>query len=479
MSRIDIGEIQAFLYQLRAANESGRKTIQSIKTAVTKYVGDNSLKGKAVDASKNYYQMTYFPLCDAIIEAMDESEERLGQYIQNFHAEVDSSPDAKIDADGLYELGKMIDRIESKKEALAQRMNSGTEGQMQNYRSQLAIAYKQENILEKYLSFEQSHASFFDHLIDLVQAVQQTIRELQSNIQFNSQTGTYDLSKLNSATVSRMQQALNKSRGIKEDIIKELRDYTVLAVVYLDSNGKEQVMWILERDGVGVENAELKAYLTENGKYLNPEDYTIITNEELNKKINQSWRDGVYYLNGNKYDGLTGGVLSTSAYVEAGKGYIDKSGLADIVLGLGLSTAAIRGSNTFGKKQSVANVPNSSKNSAQYQKYKKELMKGDILENSKPIIFGSDLKDSKVVSALTKNGGSMSDWAKMESTCSYETSMGRGKIHFYKNLKTGEINFYDVKMKVPISKDLKIRNQLTDDFWIVDLDNNFIPKGVR
>lgn len=108
--------------------------------------------------------------------------------------------------------------------------------------------------------------AFFDHLIDLVQAVQQTIRELQSNIQFNSQTGTYDLSKLNHATVSHMQQALNKARGIKEDIIKELQDYTVLAVVYLDSNGKEQVMWLLERDGLGVENAELKAYLekTEN-----------------------------------------------------------------------------------------------------------------------------------------------------------------------------------------------------------------------
>ncbi|MBC1987403.1 hypothetical protein HCJ71_08965 [Listeria sp. FSL L7-0478] len=353
MSRIDIGEIQVFLYQLHTANESGRKTIQSIKTVVTKYVGDNSLKGKAVDVSKNYYQTTYFPLCDAIIEAMDESEERLKQYIQDFHAQVDSSPDAKIDADGLYELGKMIDRIESKKEALAQRMNSGTEGQMQNYRSQLAIAYKQENILEKYLSFEQSHASFFDHLIDLVQAVQQTIRELQSNIQFNSQTGTYDLSKLNHATVSHMQQALNKARGIKEDIIKELQDYTVLAVVYLDSNGKEQVMWLLERDGLGVENAELKAYLEKNGKYLNPEDYTIITNEDLNKKINQAWRDGVYYLNGNKYDGLTGGILSTSAYVEAGKGYIDKSGLADVVLGLGLSTAAIRGSTTFGKKSKL------------------------------------------------------------------------------------------------------------------------------
>ncbi len=107
----------------------------------------------------------------------------------------------------------------------------------------------------------------------------------------------------------------------------------MLAVVYLDSNGKEQVMWLLERDGLGVENAELKAYLEKNGKYLNPEDYSIITNEDLNKKINKAWRDGVYYLNGNKYDGLTGGILSTSAYVEAGKGFIDKSGLADVVLG--------------------------------------------------------------------------------------------------------------------------------------------------
>ncbi len=74
-------------------------------------------------------------------------------------------------------------------------------------------------------------------------------------------------------------------------------------------NGKEQVMWLLERDGVGVENAELKAYLVENGKYLNPEDYTIITNEDLNKKINKAWQDGIYYLNGNKYDGLAGGVF--------------------------------------------------------------------------------------------------------------------------------------------------------------------------
>ncbi|EHC5296049.1 TPA: transposase [Listeria monocytogenes] len=210
MSRIDIGEIQTFAYQLHTANEAARKSIKDIKTAVKNYTEDGSLKGKAVDASKNYYQMIYFPLCDAIIEAMNESEERLAQYIADFHAQVDGSADARIDADGLYELGKMIDRIEAKKEALAQRMNTGTEGQMQSYRSQLSIAYKQENILEKYLAFEQSHGGFFDNLTDLVRGIQQTIRELQSNIQFNSKTGTYDMSKLNFTTVTRMQNALGK-----------------------------------------------------------------------------------------------------------------------------------------------------------------------------------------------------------------------------------------------------------------------------
>ncbi|AQP63604.1 hypothetical protein C6S32_07425 [Listeria monocytogenes] len=211
VSRIDIGEIQTFAHQLHTANEAGRKSIKDIKKAVKNYTEDGSLKGKAIDASKNYYQMTYFPLCDAIIEAMNESEERLAQYIADFHAQVDGSADARIDADGLYELGKMIDRIEAKKEALAQRMNTGTEGQMQSYRSQLSIAYKQENILEKYLAFEQSHGGFFDNLTDLVQGIQQTIRELQSNIQFNSKTGTYDMSKLNFTTVTRMQNALGKA----------------------------------------------------------------------------------------------------------------------------------------------------------------------------------------------------------------------------------------------------------------------------
>ncbi|MBC1319861.1 hypothetical protein HBP58_11595 [Listeria welshimeri] len=210
MSRIDIGEIRTFALQLKEANQQGKRCIKAIQTVVTNYTEEDSLKGKAIDASKNYYQMTYVPLCKAILEVMEESQERLRQYMDDFHDQVDSSPNARIDEEGLFELGQQIDRLEAKKETLAQRMNAGTEGQMQIYRSQLSQAYKKENIVEKYLAFEQSHTDFFAHISDLVQNIQQTIRELQSNIQFNHHTGTYDLTKLDLDTVSRLQQALGK-----------------------------------------------------------------------------------------------------------------------------------------------------------------------------------------------------------------------------------------------------------------------------
>ncbi|EAH4076695.1 hypothetical protein EDX87_12520 [Listeria monocytogenes] len=269
MSRIDIGEIRDFAFQLRAANQTGRKIIQGIKTTVTNYIEDGSLKGKAVESSKNYFQMTYIPLCDTIIEAMNESEERLKRYIQDFHDQVDPSPNAKIDADGLYELGQMIDRIESKKEALYQRMNSSTEGQMQTYRSQLATAYKQENILEKYLAFEQSHGAFFDHLTDLVQGIQQTVRELQSNIQFDSQTGSYDLSKLNFATVNRMRKTLGKASAT-DTTIYDFASY---------SQVKQGGMWILSKDG----KVDIKATEAYN---------TASFNGELPKENNQATEEG-------------------------------------------------------------------------------------------------------------------------------------------------------------------------------------------
>ncbi|EMH0512607.1 transposase [Listeria monocytogenes] len=315
MSRIDIGEIQDFAYQLHTANETARKNIQDIKNTVENYIEDDSLKGKAIDASKNYYQMTYFPLCDAIIEAMNESEERLAQYIADFHTQVDGSADARIDADGLYELGKMIDRIEAKKEALAQRMNTGTEGQMQSYRSQLSIAYKQENILEKYLAFEQSHSGFFDNLTDLVQGIQQTIRELQSNIQFNSKTGTYDMSKLNFTTVTRMRNALGKALKNNETTF----NFDEYQKTYRGQ------MWVLMKNGI----VDVEATNAYNAAVLNGE-LPHKSNEaqeeaELLQAIIQSVKEGIDPVTGQKISKAQGfGIISGLVFRYTVGGYKGK-----------------------------------------------------------------------------------------------------------------------------------------------------------
>ncbi|EBF5848189.1 transposase [Listeria monocytogenes] len=315
MSRIDIGEIQTFAHQLHTANETARKSIKDIKNAVENYTEDGSLKGKAVDASKNYYQMTYFPLCDAIIEAMNESEERLAQYIADFHAQVDGSADAKIDADGLYELGKMIDRIEAKKEALVQRMNTGTEGQMQSYRSQLSIAYKQENILEKYLAFEQSHGGFFDNLTDLVQGIQQTIRELQSNIQFNSKTGTYDMSKLNFTTVTRMQNALGKALKNNETTF----NFDEYQKTYRGQ------MWVLMKNGI----VDVEATNAYNAAVLNgelPHESNEAQEEaELLQAVIQSVKEGIDPVTGQKISKAQGfGIISGFIFYYTAGGYKGK-----------------------------------------------------------------------------------------------------------------------------------------------------------
>ncbi|MDT0014825.1 T7SS effector LXG polymorphic toxin [Listeria cossartiae] len=315
MSRIDIGEIQTFAYQLHTANETGRKSIKDIKNAVKNYTEDGSLKGKAIEASKNYYQMTYFPLCDAIIEAMNESEERLAQYIADFHAQVDGSADARIDADGLYELGKMIDRIEAKKEALAQRMNTGTEGQMQSYRSQLSIAYKQENILEKYLAFEQSHGSFFDNLTDLVRGIQQTIRELQSNIQFNSKTGTYDMSKLNFTTVTRMQNVLEKALN---DNAKTF-NFDEYQKTYRGQ------MWVLMKNGI-VDIEATNAYnAAVFGGEMPHESNEAQEEAELLQAVIQSVREGIDPVTGQEISKAQGfSITSGVIFYYAGGGYKGK-----------------------------------------------------------------------------------------------------------------------------------------------------------
>ncbi|MBV1529804.1 LXG domain-containing protein [Listeria monocytogenes] len=419
MSRIDIGEIQTFAHQLHTANETARKSIKDIKNAVENYTEDGSLKGKAIDASKNYYQMTYFPLCDAIIEAMNESEERLAQYIADFHAQVDGSADARIDADGLYELGKMIDRIEAKKEALVQQMNTGTEGQMQSYRSQLSIAYKQENILEKYLAFEQSHGSFFDNLTDLVRGIQQTIHELQSNIQFNSKTGTYDMSKLNFTTVTRMQNALGKALKNNEKTF----NFDEYQKTYRGQ------MWVLMKNGI----IDVEATNAYNAAVLNgelPHESNEAQEEaELLQAIVQSVKEGIDPVTGQEISKAQGfGIISGLIFRYTAGGYKGKKfKIPRDWLHRRKKNNGVEVGTDFGKIGKLVNHPNIKINWSEYAEHGMSRLKqrglsksqvDDFVEHGKVLSQNEGEKFAFItedgVAIVSKDGKLVTAWGKKD-----------------------------------------------------------------
>ncbi|EBF5850553.1 hypothetical protein FH026_14895 [Listeria monocytogenes] len=361
MSRIDIAELNDFLHGLRSSNAEAKTMMKKIKEAAMDYAQDNSLKGEAVSTSKRYFSSTYTSICQSIIEALDESEERLSQYIREFGSQVDSSPSARIDAEILQEAMAKVSQLQRKEEDLHRQLTApNTKPDMQqvyavkskSVHTQLLKAIEQENILERYLAFEQSHGQFFSALDELIRATGRAVQELLQQVTFNEKTGTYSVptSATNSLLLmNKALQAARKENG-KDPFPKAFEDYTLFAYTYVNDQGETVTMWLLERDGKRATNQELQDFLEEHGQALNPLLYTNLSGEELERKVNDSWKEGVNYLNGQKVSGFSGGVLKSSAYVASVKDAMDDAGLTEMTLSLGFGIAAARNKTIMAKK---------------------------------------------------------------------------------------------------------------------------------
>ncbi|MBC1412635.1 transposase [Listeria welshimeri] len=216
MSRIDIQEITQFLHGLKKSNDEAREMIQGIQNQVEEYSSDTTIKGKAVEASQQYYNKTYSVICKTIIEALNESENSLKSYIQDFSVQVDSSFDARIDAELLQEAMTRLTDIRRKQEALMQSLSASTatlnEGKLQTLRTQFTDALEQERILERYINFEQSHENYFDSLSELVYRTRQAVRELADNVSFDEQTSSYHLNSINMSRFQTLHRMLPKKK---------------------------------------------------------------------------------------------------------------------------------------------------------------------------------------------------------------------------------------------------------------------------
>ncbi|EHD1587589.1 hypothetical protein JR590_001324 [Listeria monocytogenes] len=363
MSRIDIAELNGFLQGLRSSNAEAKKMIRGIQQAASKYAQDKSLKGQAVSASQSYFASSYPSIAQSILEALEESEERLAQYIREFGSQVDSSPSARIDAEILQEAMAKVASLKRKEEDLHRQLTApNTKPDMQQVyvvqarsaHTQLLQAIEKEDILERYIAFEQSHAQFFSALTELIHSTGRAVQELKQNVTFHEKTGTYAVSKSVHASISLMRKAMDKARkeNAKDSFPEAFEDYQLFAYTYVNDKGETVTIWLLERDGKRASNKELQAFLEENGAELDPILYTNLSGEELERKVNDAWKDGVNYLNGQKVTGFSGATLRSSAYVASMKDAMDDAGLTDMALGLGFGIAAARNKSIIDGKTS-------------------------------------------------------------------------------------------------------------------------------
>ncbi|EAE8320423.1 hypothetical protein BOQ28_11285 [Listeria monocytogenes] len=248
MTRIDIAEVNHFSHELKIANQQAKTQITAIQNAIAAYLQDDSLSGEAISASKEYYATTYLPLCASIKQALHVSEESLRKYITDFHSQVDSSPSAKIDADGLYELDQKINRLENKLEHIQLELSSMTavsrQGEINALQTQIFASYKKEQLLEKFLDFERGHSHFFQEISDLARAINRGVRDIQANISFNSQTGMYKVDKLSASNFERLVDLYASQKAI-DDKVKAMEDIGMLPYIpegnragYVTTNGK-------------------------------------------------------------------------------------------------------------------------------------------------------------------------------------------------------------------------------------------------
>ncbi|EAC6221985.1 TPA: LXG domain-containing protein [Listeria monocytogenes] len=438
MSRIDIAELNDFLHGLRSSNAEAKAMIRKIKEAAMDYSQDDRLKGEAVTTSKQYFTSTYTSICQSIIEALDESEERLAQYIREFGSQVDSSPSARIDAEILQEAMAKVSQLQRKEEDLHRQLTApNTKPDMQqvyavksrSVHTQLLKAIEQENILEKYLAFEQSHGQFFNALAELIQATGRAVQELLHHVTFNDKTGTYSVPKSTANSLLLMKKALDNARteNDKDPFPKAFEDYTVLAYTYVNDQGETVTMWLLEKDGKRVENKELQDFLEKHGQELDPLLYTNLSGEELERKVNDSWKEGINYLNGQKVSGLSGATLRSSAYVASMKDWTDDAGLTDMALGLGFGIAAARNKPIMLKKASGANFGNTEKLKSHFSNHGGEF--GKVFSSADEYLAGAN--------DVIKNG--------IKVQYNYKGEVRTGYVRFMKNSSLTNSNGVPIK----------------------------------
>lgn len=339
-----LGEVDA---QTASITDICNQTIQGMEqviASIDNFTGDVLLKGATYDSAKIYFSQTYRVIARGIILLCEELIRQNKLLPANFRAEVAS---IDIIEDELKEQIREVARIQTDMEDMS--------NQLIPLQPMVALFADMKRKLEKKLedlyTYNSVSSSYFDNAIHLAESVVKGLASVKSSSGFSATSGTFSTMGLDMSWQTGIQKVENIKKGIDPKKIKELEAYNVYAVVYEGKDGKADILWHLEKDGKGVTSPELDTYLNKAGKYLDEEKYTIWSMADYTKRLEDGWREGINYQNGDEYNSFIKGTLSTSQYVADGYNWVSETGMYDLVLMAGLSYASYKATtlsnNTF------------------------------------------------------------------------------------------------------------------------------------
>ncbi|MBC1356984.1 T7SS effector LXG polymorphic toxin [Listeria booriae] len=326
-----LGEVDA---QTSSITDICNETIQAMNQVIQSidtFTGDVILKGDTYDSAKIYFSQTYRVIAQGIIVLCERLIEQNKAFPTNFRSEVANTDVIEDEIkDQIRETEKLIMNLEQ-----------GSNGLLIKPQINLFDSVKRnlERKLEDLYQYNTQSSTYFNDAEQLVKDIERGLTDVDGGRGFNQTSGVFSLTGI---TMGWQTALRNADKGIDPVKVEELKDYDVYAIVYADAKGNPQIIWHLEKDGKGVTNPELYRYLIQSGKYLDGEDYTIWGMDDYTKHLQDGWRNGINYQNGDEYNSFISGTLAASQYVEDGYVWVQESGMYDMITMLGLSYSAYK-----------------------------------------------------------------------------------------------------------------------------------------
>lgn len=200
MPKIDYSELNGVALLLQQARLEILANCGHYEQNLHEFSSDTDLSGKSWSNAKKHAE-NVAPVVKALANALSQTGEVFSNYLSSFQSEV-GSPKNRLDTDKLQELNDRLKQTRASKKAVLQQIeklkdfpsnqimgSSGSDYAILAFDKAMGTMHRDIEILEKYRSFEATHARDFAEVLQAFEAIQSGLKAINAGDTFSSGSG--------------------------------------------------------------------------------------------------------------------------------------------------------------------------------------------------------------------------------------------------------------------------------------------------